>query len=257
MRTCRSLLLIVLVCPAVVLMGGCSPSARISEPDRVTIAVPPSTPRVLGYSVQGRSIELLSFGTGPRRVLLIGLIHGNEPEGFEEFHELLETLHRAEIGATTTLHAIPNMNPDGYLANTRGNARGVDLNRNWPTGHFQPSRRNGQSPLSEPETQAVHAHLRSFAPDLLIVLHSVGDGPFVDADGPGDAEAKAFVDAASRIDPRWVVRSDYTNPPGSLGTYAGIENGIATLTVEFKRGQDATLARRSAEAGLLSVLMYP
>jgi murein peptide amidase A len=209
---------------------------------------------VLGYSVQGRPIELLSIGNGLRRVLLIGLIHGNEPEGFEEFDELLKTLHTAEIRTANTLHAIPNMNPDGYRSDTRGNARGVDLNRNWPTGHFRPSPRYGSHPLSEPETQAVHAHLRSFAPDLLIVLHSVGDGPFVDADGPGDAAAKAFVDAASRIDPRWVVRSDYTNPPGSLGTYAGIEQGIATLTVEFKRGQDATLARRSAEAGLLAIL---
>lgn len=201
---------------------------------------------------------VISIGHGPREIVLVGLIHGNEPEGFEEFEDLMAAVRgmmaTGDRRQRYTLHAIPTVNPDGYEARTRGNANGVDLNRNWPTHHFAPSTRHGPAPLSEPETVVLHEFLEHNRPEVLIVLHSVGDGPFVDADGPGDRFASGFVEAAARVDPRWMVRSDYTNPPGSLGTWAGLEQGIATLTVEFKRGQDPTLARLSTEAGLRAIL---
>jgi murein peptide amidase A len=253
-HTSRPLHLISMFFPVLLLLGGCSPAARISEPDRLGVGDHPRTARLLGLSVQGRPIEVQTIGSGPRHIVLIGLIHGNEPEGYEQFDQLLSTLRTQILASGVTLHAIPNMNPDGYLASTRGNARSVDLNRNWPTAHFHASPRHGTAPLSEPETQAVHAYLQSVQPQLLVVLHSVGDGPFVDADGPGQTQATQFVDAAQRIDPTWIVRSDYTNPPGSLGTWAGYEQTIPTLTVEFRRGQDPTLARRSTEAGLMAIL---
>ena len=76
----------------------------------------------------------------------------------------------------------------------------------------------------------------------------------MDPDGPALAEAVAFADAASAVDPRWRPLPDYTNPPGSLGTYAGRDLGIPTLTVEFDRGHDPDTAMRSALAGLRAAI---
>ncbi|MEO1008244.1 MAG: M14 family zinc carboxypeptidase [Planctomycetota bacterium] len=209
---------------------------------------------LLGRSALGRPLELRTHGRGPIRVLLIGLIHGDEAEAFDRFDDLWAALVAAGMDHVITLHAIPSMNPDGYEQRRRSNARGVDLNRNWPAGNFRPGRTRGPAPLSEPETAAVHEHLLAFDPDAIIVLHSMRGGPLVDPDGPADDLAHAFVAAARTVDPRWRVQADFTNPPGSLGSYAGLDRGIATLTVEFRRGTDPQAAFEVARAGLAGTL---
>ncbi|MDQ3629254.1 MAG: hypothetical protein M3419_10675 [Actinomycetota bacterium] len=65
---------------------------------------------------------------------------------------------------------IPTMNPDGYAADNRNNARGVDLNRNWPTNWEQTST-SGSAPASEPETRAMRAFLKRVQPTFITSLH--------------------------------------------------------------------------------------
>ena len=80
------------------------------------------------------------------------------------------------------------MNPDGYAANTRQNAHGVDLNRNWPDNwaHLDPPYYSGTEPLSEPETEAMWRFLWWLKPDYLVVLHQplygvdTTDGSYLD-----------------------------------------------------------------------------
>jgi predicted deacylase len=213
-------------------------------------------PAEIGRSVGDAPIVAEDFGRGRTRVYLIGLIHGDEPEGFATL-EAVRPILRRQTGVRVRL--IPDMNPDGRLAATRGNARGIDLNRNWPSSNFVPHRRRGDAPLSEPETAAVHADLLRFRPDVLIVLHSISrGGPFVNFDGPHPAAhlARVFVDAAALTgDPRWRVVPSMGYPtPGSLGTFAGIDMAIPTLTIEFERGHDPEAARSAIAAGLRAVL---
>lgn len=261
----RSLLLTLLVFFAL-LLAACStgrPPATdrpATDADAALRAPSEPSPRdarsasTLARSREGQPIEHRTLGSGPLTVLLIGLIHGSEPEGHARFDELWSALDAPEVRRAATVHAIPSMNPDGHATRSRYNANGIDLNRNWPASNFSPSRRRGPSPLSEPETRAVHELLESVRPDLLVVFHSTGTGPFVDPDGPALDAAVAFADAASAVDPRWRPLPDYTNPPGSLGTYAGRDLGIPTLTVEFGRGQDPGAAMRSALAGLRAAI---
>ena len=80
---------------------------------------------VAGRSVDGRPIELIHVaGPGPR-VLVVGSIHGNEPAGIA----IVRALQRAH--PTADLWLVPDLNPDGHAADTRENAHGVDLNRDF------------------------------------------------------------------------------------------------------------------------------
>ncbi len=212
-------------------------------------------PAEIGRSVDDAPIVAEDHGRGRHRVYVIGLIHGNEPEGYAALDEVRRVLgdHAGVRG-----RLVPSMNPDGHAAGTRGNARGVDLNRNWPASNFTPAPDRGSEPLSEPESEAVFADLMRFRPDVLIVLHSIRrGGPFVNFDGPAPAGplASAFVEAASRDDPRWRVVASMGYPtPGSLGTFAGVDLQIPTLSVEFERGHGPDEARRALGAGLGAVL---
>ncbi|MFT5423772.1 MAG: protein MpaA [Phycisphaerales bacterium] len=225
----------------------------------------------IGLSGRGTPIHAIEFGPphrpglpgamGPldsQRVYLIGLIHGDEDEGYGAIGDVLAML-QSQAGPGLTVRVVPTMNPDGQTAGRRSNAIGVDLNRNWPASNFSPARRRGQSPASEPEVAAVLQDVRTFAPDLLIVFHSIAtDGPFVNFDGPERAHdlARAFADAATVAGGgNWTVKPSMGyETPGSLGTWAGVDRQIPTLTVEFRTRQRSAEVSRAAVAGVRAVV---
>src|SRR5206468_6793659 len=145
---------------------------------------PPASQRsILGQSVQGRPIEMLVFpaapdaiaaaaedddaqgsngDAAPAAVLILAAVHGDETATAELTKQLCAMLDAeprdaavADAVAGKTVAIIPVANPDGFAANTRTNARGVDVNRNFPATNYRPSRRYGAQPASEPETQAI------------------------------------------------------------------------------------------------------
>jgi murein peptide amidase A len=214
----------------------------------------------LALSVDSRPIICTTLGRGPQRIYLIAAIHGNEPEGARILQELVDELASSQLPRSCTLRIVHDMNPDGRLDASRYNSRGVDLNRNWPAANFRPSRRTGPAPLSEPEARAVHADLNAFAPDVVIVFHSISSGPFVNFDGPAGDLAEAFAiaatDAAQRHgEPSWRVVPTMGYPtPGSLGSWIGVDLQIPILTIEFRRGQDPDSTLRAAAAGMRAVV---
>lgn len=258
------------------LAGGCAVSVQPAStlasetPAEPAIAGEPGVPAApaaawtaIGASVQRRPILAATVAppahaaVGPR-VYLVMLIHGDEPEGRVHAREIVRRLAPAVRLNRATLRVVESMNPDGEAAGTRGNARGVDLNRNWPAANFRPARSHGPEPLSEPEAAAVHADLLAFMPDLLVVLHSTARGPFVNYDGPAENLAAAFSAAAGGFDTRWHVVPSMGYPtPGSLGSYMGVDAGVPSLTVEFERGQNARAAAQQAVTGLRAVLNHP
>lgn len=219
-------------------------------------SIPTSTWRTIGHSHEDRPIEAVTTGHGQFRLLIVAGIHGPEREGAGAADPLLKLLSQPAFQSLATTMIVRDLNPDGSANRTRGNANGVDLNRNWPASNFRASRRRGQSPLSEPETAALATEMDRFNPDLIIVFHATTPGPFVDADGPGNADAIAFVNAAQTVDPRWRTKPDYTNPPGSLGSYIGLDQNRPILTIEFLNGQDRELAAQAAIAGIQAIVNH-
>jgi beta-N-acetylhexosaminidase len=129
---------------------------------------------VVGRSSQGRPIELVRRGdpAAPTTVLVVGSIHGTEPAG----HAVIAQLRRMPVPAGLRLLLVPTANPDGVAAGTRQNARGVDLNRNFPfrwRGHGRPfdTYFPGPAPASEPETRAMQALVRREHPAVTVWYH--------------------------------------------------------------------------------------
>ncbi len=90
----------------------------------------------VGASLEGRSINMITAGTGPMHVLLWSQMHGDEPTAtaalFDVFHYF--QFHREDAGvqrifSALTLHIVPMLNPDGAERFQRRNAQNIDLNR--------------------------------------------------------------------------------------------------------------------------------
>jgi len=238
------------------LAGGCAQTraGRAPEPE-LAVPVESRAPETIGRSVDGRRIEAVTLGRGETRVYLLCGIHGDERSGGENFDFLLEWLSEPGRLVGLTLRLVRDVNPDGSARGTRGNANGVDLNRNWPAANFQADPSRGPHPLSEPETLAVHADLIDFDPEVVLVFHCARGGPFVNFDGPAAEQAEVFAQAARSMDPRWhsVAEMGY-HTPGSLGSFVGVDRGVPILTIEFARGQDAESAWSALRAGLAALL---
>jgi protein MpaA len=244
-----------LVATAIVSACAVSPPRRPVAPAPVPLdPLPPAASahawKAIGRSVEGRPLLVAQSGTGPVRVYVIGGVHGDETEG----RTVLDTLGRQRrVGAT--LRVLRDLNPDGTAAYRRANARGLDLNRNWPARNFQPGATGGDAPLSEPETRALHQELRAFRPQLVVVLHSMSGGPLVNYDGPAERHATAFANAARSVSPDWRVEPDMGYPTsGSLGSWLGVDQRVPVLTIEFRRGQDEASATAALHKGLAAVI---
>jgi protein MpaA len=126
---------------------------------------------VLGQSVEGREIRATRVGAAdaPVSVLVVGDVHGNEPAG----EAIVAALRKQRVDGVQ-FWLVRTANPDGRAAGTRQNARGVDLNRNFPfrwakgaRGTYYPGPKAG----SEPETRALMRFVRRVRPQLGLYYH--------------------------------------------------------------------------------------
>ncbi len=127
-----------------------------------------------GESAEGRPIVVRRSGdpASPFRVLVVGSIHGDEPQGMRVVDRI--NSGRDGMPGGVDLWTIRTVNPDGIWAGTRKNARGVDLNRNFRF-RFDPSLTGGYEsgpfPFSEPESRTVARIGRRARFDLAIWYH--------------------------------------------------------------------------------------
>jgi protein MpaA len=150
---------------------------------------PPSWGAWPGVSVQGRPIAVVPRGRWDAaiRILVVGSIHGNEPAGLA----VTRRLRGLPVPRRLRLWLVDELNPDGSAAGTRQNARGVDLNRNFPhrwrpAGPRWDGQYPGPQPLSEPEARAAARLILRVRPDITVWFHQQIGPALVDLSG-GDA----------------------------------------------------------------------
>lgn len=85
---------------------------------------------VLGRSIQGRNISMISIGEGDIQILLWSQMHGDEPTATASIFDMINYLKtNKSILKNVTVHFIPMLNPDGAELFSRHNAIGIDINR--------------------------------------------------------------------------------------------------------------------------------
>lgn len=204
-------------------------------------------------SVQGRPLIYATFGPEDSKnvTLIFSMVHGDEITPLYTGFEMAAwaTEHMKEYPKARLILA-PLVNPDGFLGypKTRMNAHGVDCNRNfltkdWNTDavkswkgelHSDKRRFPGYKPDSEPETVFQKDLIDRFKPNKLISIHSPLN--MMDYDGPDHLKLQTFYeDYVKKCEElRTKVKAKSSGFfPGSLGNFAGQENGIPTITLEL------------------------
>jgi murein peptide amidase A len=231
---------------------------------------------VAGRSVGGRPIDCEVYGNGPDVLLVIATIHGSEPAGTPLVAAFAKWLvaHPAELAGRTVV-IVPVANPDGFAANERFNAHGVDLNRNFPASNwgvpqeqdspdsmkaqtspggdtfaqgktFKP----GDTPLSEPESRALMQLICRYYPNRIISIHQpIG---CIDYDGPAEKLAAAM--GAKCPLPVKQVGSR----PGSLGSFVGntLQRPIITWELPEDAGMDGEVLWKTYGKALVAALRF-
>ncbi|KAJ3607438.1 hypothetical protein NHX12_024489 [Muraenolepis orangiensis] len=191
----------------------------------------------IGRSVEGRHLYVLEFSDNPGihealepEFKYVGNMHGNEVLGRELLIQLGHFLcqeyragnHRIQqLIHDTRIHILPTMNPDGYEVAARqgpefngylvgrGNAREIDLNRNFPDLNV------------EPETMAVIKWMQNYNFVLSANLHGgavVANYPF---DKSRDPRIRGRVTYAASPDDKIFKKLARTYSKGSPMGQAG------------------------------------
>ena len=182
------------------------------------------------------------------QILVLASMHGDESETTVVLSDALRSILPESLKNAAVLCG----NPDGAVRGTRGNARGVDLNRNFPSTNWSPepvtykSRKDGPRDIalspgdyaaSEPETAALISLLDEMRPRVVVTLHA----------------ALACIDDADNSPlGRWLSERTglpfeaVTYPtPGSFGSWAQ-EHELNLVTYEFEAASLYDLKERHA-----------
>lgn len=221
----------------------------------------------IGRSAEGRSIEAVIFGDGPRKLVIVGATHGApEANTYRLALALIDHFRAnpAEVPPDVRLVIIPLLNPDGMARGWRFDAAGVDLNRNMDTSHdacpendWQQRVQGARGIVSDtggpyPDSQVESRLIRTFLLDAAgaIFLHSNAGLVFPASceHPPSIAMAQIYAAAAGYEYARFWDRYAIT---GGMHDWAG-GLGIAAITPELVTGDQPEIAENVA--GLRAVL---
>ena len=193
--------------------------------------------QIYGTSVMGAPLRYIPC-TGRCRLLVVAAVHGEEPETTFLLSRALRAFDKNFASVAFVLCA----NPDGVTLGTRGNANGVDLNRNFATANWSAGTvtsrsvleaprdtllSSGTAPGSEPETRALVSLIENLDPETILSMHA----PIGCVDAPAATE---IVRELSQVFGVPHVPDIGYATPGSLGTWCA-ERQKECVTLELPR----------------------
>lgn len=177
--------------------------------------------------------------------MVFGQLHGNEPAGVRvvdalmapgsPLDDVVSTGAPVEATARTRVAVwlIRSVNPDGARVDRRVNARGVDLNRNFPAAWARrgegTTQWSGPAASSEPEVMGVMAYLATIRPHAVLVMHQ--DYAVVDTSHPRSRRAGRVLAAWLGLPARPVGCAGPCH--GTLTQWADQALGAIALTIEL------------------------
>lgn len=239
-------------------------SKSTPPPAPVVEAPAPEYPvhKVIGNSVEGRTLDSYTYGTGPKHIAFVGGIHGGlEWNSVFLAYQLMDYLkaHPESVPASLSVTVVPDANPDGVhkvipvegrfavkdvpagaLDAGRFNAHGVDLNRNFDCRWVATStwkgvtHSAGTKPFSEPEAQALKSFVASTSPKAVIFFHSQAGAVYASECGKGVLpQTLDIMNAYAKASGYKAIKTfdAYPTPGDSEGWLASI--GVPAITVEL------------------------
>ncbi|WP_437748229.1 murein tripeptide amidase MpaA [Enterobacter mori] len=169
--------------------------------------------------------------------LIIAGTHGDENSSIVTLSCALRTL----TPELRRHHVILTVNPDGCQLGLRANARGVDLNRNFPAANWRAGETvyrwnssaeerdvvllTGDTPGSEPETQALCQLIHKIHPAWVVSFHD----PLACIEDPHHTALGQWLSEAFALP---LVTSVGYETPGSFGSWCA-DLGLHCITAEF------------------------
>ena len=209
---------------------------------------------IIGYSVEGRPLQVYAFGEGENERMIVAGIHGgDEWNTITLANQLIRHLDQnpGAIPKDLKLYILPSLNPDGesraHNKYGRLNHNGVDLNRNFPVNwkenwdrdgcwNYLPTS-GGSGPGSEVETQTLMDFIYNHHIQVMVSYHSAALGIF-----PGGLP---WDESSIRLARSLAQVTSYDFPPLDTGcTYSGtladyaVSNGIAAVDLELTNHYD-------------------
>jgi predicted deacylase len=154
-------------------------------------------------------------------------IHGNEWEGTDAALRLVEDLATSrdpEVGRLldrTRIYTVLTMNPDGRVGNTRANAAGFDMNRDFITA-------------SQPEVRAVRQALIDTQPLVMIDLHGYVNGTLIEPTTPPHGQNYEYDLFIKHAYPNGLAMEAAVNGLG----YTEAKDGVRPVQIPFRDDEE-------------------
>ena len=165
--------------------------AAVAPPAAASAQLPAERHVLLGRSTEGREIRAVRVGDpgSPRKALVVGAVHGSEAAGLR----VTRALRRRAVEGVD-LWVLDTVNPDGLARGTRQNARGVDLNRNfprrWRRSFGGSAYYSGSRALSERESRVVVRWIERIRPAVTIWYHQPWGMVLRPCEGPAPVQGR-------------------------------------------------------------------
>ena len=201
--------------------------AIVGNPDRVTpnglARIRASAAQLMDPSTRPRDARAIAR-RDPAILWIAGNVHGGEESGTDaSLRVLWELADRSDCAAQQILDEalvviLPTQNPDGREADTRRNAYGFDMNRDWFA-------------RTQPETDGKVELLRRYPPVLFIDAHEMGGTNDYFFPPNADPIYHETPDQRRRLDQRPLRRGE----PGAVRRRAGSRTSTTTSTTSSTR----------------------
>ncbi len=204
-------------------------SASTTQANRAWIAI--------GQSAQGQSLHIRRMGVGEKCTLIVAGIDGEDRIAVNWIDGLAKRLdEEPDTFRDHQLVLLRAVNPDGLIARHVDNARGVAINRNFPTGSYRPGGQPpaGKGPASEPETRVVMQLLYDLRPQRVVHVVSTPRRSMAECNGVATEASSSL----STIRSLTVRDLDAKEQPGSLEDFVTSVLGSEMVTLRLAINDD-------------------
>lgn len=231
-----------------------SPTSTVNPSTATEKPVVANEWKVVGKTTEGRKMHSAHLGVSGSRTLVIAGLNGEDRVAVRWLEQLADVVaSRPEFTSQMEFVFFRAGNPDGLVRKTKNNARGVPLNRNFPSRGYRqavgvPS---FAVPASEVETRVILDTLYSFRPRRVIHLTST-TGPSQTLYNRMGKSLALELERSSNFKP---VQLDPEQSPGSLEDFADGTLEALVLSIKLNAGSDWQQTWNKVQPQILSAVV--